>query len=323
MYVAKARANGGFEVFESSMHAAASSRLQLRADLAAGIAAGDLRLHYQPVVDLQTGRTVGYEALVRWLRDGDLVAPSEFIPLAESSGLIGPLTDWVIEEACRTTARWGSGAPRPWISINLPPSQLLREDIGAVLGASLGSSGMAPDRLVIEITESSLLQIESARPALQRLNELGVRVAIDDFGTGYSALSYLGSLPIDIVKIDRSFVVALQRAGPGKAIAEAIIALVTRLGMTTIGEGIETEDQLEQLSALGCHLGQGFYLARPAPEEDLRPLAAPRYLRPRPVDRRDPARKADRTLAGSRTSPSDIAAGTWVGPARSGPATVH
>jgi predicted signal transduction protein with EAL and GGDEF domain len=163
----------------------------------------------------------------------------------------------------------------------------------------------------------------SSRSRSPRCSRSSRRVAIDDFGTGYSALSYLGSLPIDIVKIDRSFVVALQRAGPGKAIAEAIIALVTRLGMTTIGEGIETEDQLEQLSALGCHLGQGFYLARPAAEEDLRPLAEPRYLRPRPVDRRDPGWKTDRTMAGSRTSPADIASGTWVGPARAGPATVH
>jgi diguanylate cyclase (GGDEF)-like protein len=323
MYVAKGHANGSFEVFRSSMQAAASTRLQLRADLAAGIDAGELRLHYQPVVDLHTGRTVGYEALVRWLHDGTLVAPGEFIPIAESSGLIGPLTDWVIAEACRTTAGWGSGAHRPWVSINLPPNQLIREDIVAVLARNLEATGMAPQRLVVEITESSLLRIETARPALQRLSELGIRVAIDDFGTGYSALSYLGSLPIDIVKVDRSFVVALERPGPGKAIAEAIIALVTRLGMTTIGEGIETEDQLDRLAALGCHLGQGYYLARPVAANELRPFEEPIPLRAIDRHRRPRLRAADLLGTGTRAVRSVGAAEVWAASASARPATVH
>jgi diguanylate cyclase len=275
MYVAKSRGKGRFEVFDPSMQAAAMSQLQLRTDLAAGISAGDLRLYYQPVVDLQSGRTVGYEALVRWLHNGQLIAPGEFIPVAESSGLIGPLTDWVLDEACRRMAGLDQGGERPWVSVNVSSSQLLRRDIVARLSATLDNAGLSSDRLVVEITESSLLDVGVARPVIERLSDLGVRVAIDDFGTGYSALSYLARLPIAIVKIDRSFVVALEQEGPEEAIAAAIIALAKRLGLTTIGEGIETAAQLDQLAALGCDLGQGFYLGRPAPTMEIRPTALP------------------------------------------------
>ncbi len=275
MYVAKSRGKGRFEVFDPSMQVAAMSQLQLQTDLAAGISAGDLRLHFQPVVDLRTGRTTGFEALVRWLHDGQLIVPADFIPVAESSGLIGPLTDWVLDETCRRMASLDDAGHRPWVSVNVSSSQLLRPDTVARVRASLERSGLAADRLVLEITESSLLDIGIARPVLERLSELGVRVAIDDFGTGYSALSYLARLPIAIVKIDRSFVVALEQEGPEEAIAAAIIALAKRLGLTTIGEGIETAGQLEQLAALGCDLGQGFYLSRPAPAMDIRPTVLP------------------------------------------------
>jgi diguanylate cyclase (GGDEF)-like protein len=284
MYLAKGRGKGRFEVFEPSMQAAAMTQLQLRTDLAAAISGGDLRLHYQPIVDLTTGRTIGFEALVRWLRDGELVQPRDFIPIAESSGLIGPLTDWVVDEACRTTAVRIKSGERPWVSVNLSSSQLIREDLVGRLTRTLEATGLPPDRLVVEITESSLLEIAVARPAIERLSEIGVRVAIDDFGTGYSALSYLARLPIDIVKIDRSFVVALEQQGPEEAIASAIIALARRLGLTTIGEGIETAAQLGQLAALGCDLGQGFYLGRPAVGQDMRP--SPKAS----GDRRRPAR---------------------------------
>lgn len=271
MYLAKSHGKGRYEVFEPSMQAAAMTQLQLRTDLAAAIAGGDLRLHYQPVVDLTNGRTIGFEALVRWLRNGELIQPRDFIPIAESSGLIGPLTDWVVEEACRTTAIKIKSGERPWVSVNLSSSQLVRDDLVGRLTRTLEATGLSPDRLVVEITESSLLEIAVARPAIERLSEIGVRVAIDDFGTGYSALSYLARLPIDIVKIDRSFVVALEQQGPEEAIASAIIALAKRLGLTTIGEGIETAAQLGQLSALGCDLGQGFFLGRPAVAQDMRP----------------------------------------------------
>jgi diguanylate cyclase (GGDEF)-like protein len=282
MYSAKSRGKGRFEVFEPSMQVAALTQLQLRADLANAIAEKDLRLHYQPVIDLRTGRTVGFEALVRWLRDGRLVGPGEFIPIAEASGLIGPLTDWVVDEACRTAAGWEESGDQ-WMSVNLSSSQLIRQDMVGRIARTLAETGMTPDRFVIEITESSLLEIEVARPAIERLSELGVRVAIDDFGTGYSALSYLARLQIDIVKIDRSFVVALGECGPEAAIAAAIITLAKQLGLTTIGEGIETDAQLDQLAALGCDLGQGFLLGRPAATEDLRRKPIEPRLRPRLV----------------------------------------
>jgi EAL domain-containing protein (putative c-di-GMP-specific phosphodiesterase class I) len=150
-------------------------------------------------------------------------------------------------------------------------SQLIREDLVGRLSRTLQATGLPPNRLVVEITESSLLEIGAARPAIERLSEIGVRVAIDDFGTGYSALSYLARLPIDIVKIDQSFVIALEQQGPEEAIAAAIVALAKRLGLTTIGEGIESAAQLAQLSALGCDLGQGFYLGRPATTQEMRP----------------------------------------------------
>ncbi len=274
MYLAKNHGKGRYEVFEPSMQAAAMTQLQLRTDLAAAIGQGDLLLHYQPVVDLQSGQTIGFEALVRWMRDGQLIPPREFIPIAESSGLIGPLTDWVVEEACRTTAAKTKPGERPWVSVNLSSSELGRDDIAARFSRTLAATGLSPDRLVVEITESSLIEIGVARPAIERLSEIGVRVAIDDFGTGYSALSYLARLPIDIVKIDRSFVVALELQGPEEAIAAAIIALAKRLGLTTVGEGIETAAQLAQLKALGCDLGQGFFLGRPAGGQEMRPSPA-------------------------------------------------
>ena len=280
MYLAKSRGKARLEVFNESMQADAVTQLQRVTDLAGGIAGGDLRLHYQPIVDMRTGRVTGYEALVRWLRDGKLVPPMEFIPLAESSGLIGPLTDWVIAEACRTTAPWGKPGDRPWVSVNLPSSQLVRQDIVSYLARALETSGLSPNRLVIELTESSLVDIDVARPAIERLSEIGVRLAIDDFGTGYSALSYLARLPIDILKIDRSFVTALEEEGPEEAIAAAIIALAKRLGLTTIGEGIETAPQLDRLAALGCDLGQGYYLGRPAADEDRRPTPVAQIPRP-------------------------------------------
>jgi EAL domain-containing protein (putative c-di-GMP-specific phosphodiesterase class I) len=176
-------------------------------------------------------------------------------------------------------ATWGTQGDRPWVSVNLPSSQLVREDLVAYLARTLESSGMSPDRLVIELTESALVDIDVARPAIERLSEIGVRLAIDDFGTGYSALSYLARLPIDILKIDRSFVIALEEEGPEEAIAAAIIALAKRLGLTTIGEGIETAPQLDRLAALGCDLGQGYYLGRPAADEDRRPKPVARIPR--------------------------------------------
>ncbi|MBA2721044.1 MAG: EAL domain-containing protein [Chloroflexi bacterium] len=275
MYLAKSRGQGRYELFEPSMQAVAMTQLQLRTDLATGIADGELRLHYQPIVDLRTGRTIGYEALVRWLHEDRLVPPMEFIPLAESSGLIGPLTDWVVDEACRVIAGWGRAGEPPWVSVNLPSSQLIRTDLVERLTRTLALSGLAADRLVIEITESSLMEIDVARVAIERLSELGVRIAIDDFGTGYSALSYLARLPIDIVKVDRSFVSALQADGPEEAIASAIIVLARQLGLTTIGEGIETAEQAGQLAALGCDLGQGFHLGRPSPDQDFRAMLVP------------------------------------------------
>jgi diguanylate cyclase (GGDEF)-like protein len=266
MYLAKERGKGRLEVHEPGMQAAAVTNLQVRSDLEAGIAAGNLRLHYQPVVDLRSGRTLGREALVRWQRGDELVSPADFIPVAETSGLIDQLTDWVLDEACRTANGWQATVERTWVSVNLSSSQLLRRDLIERILATLETTGLAADRLVLEITESSILDIDVARPAIERLHQIGVRIAIDDFGTGYSALSYLAQLPVDFLKIDRSFVAALEHAGPEEAIAAAIVDLARRLDLTTIAEGIETSSQLRRLASLGCDLGQGYHIARPAPD---------------------------------------------------------
>ncbi len=276
MYLAKDRGKGRLEVYLPGMQAAAVTNLQLRSDLEIGISEGDLRLHYQPVVDLRTGQTLGLEALVRWQRGSELVPPLEFIPVAEASGLIEQLTDWVLCEACRTASRWGDGDDRPWVSVNLSPSQLLRANLTERIMAALAATGLPADRLVLEITESSILDIDAAGPAIERLHAIGVRIAIDDFGTGYSALSYLARLPVDFVKIDRSFVAALANAGPEDAIAAAIVDLARRLNLTTIGEGIESSSQLDRLASLGCDLGQGYHIARPSPNLELDSASAGR-----------------------------------------------
>jgi diguanylate cyclase (GGDEF)-like protein/PAS domain S-box-containing protein len=272
MYMAKARGKDRFVVFEASMHDAAVRRLRLKADLEHGLEAGQFHLMYQPVVDLATGAPVGLEALLRWNHPSWMIGPSEFIPFAEETGMIIPLGRWVLEEACRhAVALDATPSGRDLdISVNVSAVQLARAEFVDEVAGVLHVTGLDPARLILELTESVLLDREGApMTSLARLHDLGVRLAIDDFGTGYSSLSYLHDLPIDILKIDIAFVAALDAGREAPAVVRSIIRLAGTLGLHTIAEGIERPEQAGRLRTLGADYGQGYHFAPPLSSTEL------------------------------------------------------
>ena len=245
-------------------------------DLRLALDRNELRLHYQPLVDLATDRIVGLEALVRWQHPTrGLVPPLSFIPLAEDTGLIVPIGRWVLETACRQARAWLDERPdSPLVmSVNLSPRQFAQPTLVAEVSDILEMTGLPADHLELEITESILLdEGESSAAALRALRELGVGLVLDDFGTGYSSLSYLRRLPLDTIKIDRSFIDGLDSDDANLPIVQAVIALAHGLGIEVVAEGIETAGQLARLRELVCDRGQGFYYARPQPPEQLTAL---------------------------------------------------
>lgn len=272
MYMAKARGKDRFVVFEASMHDAAVRRLRLKADLEHGLEAGQFHLVYQPIIDLASGGPVGLEALLRWNHPSWMIGPAEFVPFAEETGMIIPLGRWVLEEACRhAVALDATPAGRGLdISVNVSAVQLARAEFVDEVAGVLKATGLDPSRLILELTESVLLDREGApMTSLTRLHELGIRLAIDDFGTGYSSLSYLHDLPIDILKIDISFVAALDAGREAPAVVRSIIRLAGTLGLHTIAEGIERPEQAGRLRTLGADYGQGFLFAPPLSSEEL------------------------------------------------------
>ena len=268
MYTAKAAGKRRAAVFEPTMHAAIVARHALSAELKRSMGRGELAVFYQPIVELQTGRIVGAEALVRWRHPTrGLVSPDEFIPLAEENGLILTLGRWVMAEACEQVAAWerGPGLSKEFfVSVNLSPFQLQQAEFVGELESILKATGLAPQRLVVELTETAMFQdTETTIAKLEFVRALGVRIALDDFGTGYSSLGYLRRFPVDILKIAREFVVPSDRDAGEWAFAHAIVALGHTLGLQIIAEGIEEAAQADRLRILGCELGQGFYFARP------------------------------------------------------------
>jgi diguanylate cyclase (GGDEF)-like protein/PAS domain S-box-containing protein len=269
MYQAKERGRDCYEVFDPSMHARAVAQLEITNALRRAVPDGELRLHYQPVIRIESGQTLAYEALVRWQRpDGRLISPADFIPVAEETGLIVPIGTWVLEEACREAATWRGtgGALAPSVAVNLSVRQLHELGLVETVSRVLSTTGLDPYRLTIELTESMLAEDTAAtHETLNALKDLGVRLVIDDFGTGYSSLSYLKRLPVDALKIDQAFVDGLGHGAEDAAIVSAVIGLARGLGVLTVAEGVETQRQLDELRALGCDFAQGFFLGRPRP----------------------------------------------------------
>ncbi len=269
--------------------------LGLETDLHYALKRGELLLHYQPQVDARTGRLSGVEALLRWYRHGELVPPGRFVSLAEETGLIEPIEDWAILEACRQYARWReAGAGAIPVAVNLTASHFLSPELPGVVKRALEQTGVTPAHLELEITESVLLDdLPRAVARMEALNELGVRVAIDDFGTGYSSLQYLRRLPIDRLKIDRAFVSDLGSSPGAEALLSAMLGMAKALGLRTIVEGIETRAQAETLFANGCAQMQGYFFARPAGPEAVLALA----VGPRRADWKFGGRSARREAA--------------------------
>jgi diguanylate cyclase (GGDEF)-like protein/PAS domain S-box-containing protein len=277
MYEAKAGGRAKHAVFHPSMHVRAVTRLAIETDLRRAIDNHQLELHYQPIMWLDGRQIVGVEALVRWRRpDGTLVPPAEFVPVAEETGLIRPIGRWVLHEACRQLARWRSELPQAAglsVSVNVSARQLQDASIVEDVESALQETGLDPGSLILELTESAVIEnFEGASATLQKLRWMSVQLAMDDFGTGYSSLSSLSRLPLDILKIDQSFVARLDQDAEGRAIVYAITSLAAALGVRVTGEGIETASQLSTLVELDCKHGQGFLLARPAPARELTEL---------------------------------------------------
>jgi diguanylate cyclase (GGDEF)-like protein/PAS domain S-box-containing protein len=258
-------------VFVDEMREEVIGRLETETQLRRAIAEGQLRVHYQPVLGLGSRQLVGLEALVRWEHPTrGLVAPSEFVPIAEETGLVVPLGEWVLEEACRRLATWGALVPELTMSVNLSGAQIAQPDIVTRIAAVLDRTRTPPNRIALEITESVLMRdAEDTLSVLKALKDLGVGVHVDDFGTGYSSLSYLKQFPVDALKIDRSFVDGLASDPDDLAIVQAIIGLARSLGMETIAEGVESADQLDVLEELGCDSAQGFLFSPPLPRADV------------------------------------------------------
>ena len=269
MYRAKATGQGGFERYDPGMHTELVQRVQLEADLRRALEEGELFLHYQPTIHLTSGQIVGAEALCRWNHPvRGLVPPTEFIPLAEASGLIRPLGAWVLREACRQAAVWQRAHPdrdKPLaLNVNLSGRQLQHAQVVEDVAGALRESGLPAESLVLEMTESVLMDdSETVLDILGQLKRLGIRLAIDDFGTGYSSLSYLHRFPVDILKIDRSFVERLSRTSDNAELAWTVVRLGQSLQLQTVAEGVEDSAQFLALRRMGCDIGQGYYFGRP------------------------------------------------------------
>lgn len=270
MYQAKSRGKACYALFDPSMHSRAIHQLQIENDMRRALEREEFFLVYQPIVALETQRLVGFEALVRWQHpERGLVNPGEFIPISEETGLILPLGEWVIGEACRQMREWQHAWPALFeasllMSLNLSGKQLMQENIVEYVERALTQHQLDPHHLKLEITEGVVMEnIEVAMRKLDQLRKLGVKLSIDDFGTGYSSLSYLHRLSTDTLKIDRSFVQQMAENNENAEIVRTIITLAKNLHMDVTAEGIETVEQLEMLRALGCEHGQGYLFAKP------------------------------------------------------------
>jgi diguanylate cyclase (GGDEF)-like protein len=267
MYAAKSGGKGRLEVFQPSHHTAHLQRDAVRAELSGALDAEQLELHYQPIVDVSSQQIVGFEALLRWRHpERGLISPLEFIPLAEETGLIVPIGRWVLQEATRQAAAWQNRSPlgRLRMSVNVSVRQFQHPDLVGDVADALRESGLDPSLLTVEITESLFAQdTEATLHKINLLKNMGIRLALDDFGTGYSSLSYLRRFPIDILKIDKSFIDGVTTSPEGHAVVAAITQLGQTLRLEVVAEGLETGEQVEAMRTLDCPFGQGYHFSRP------------------------------------------------------------
>ncbi len=300
MYAAKRHGTHGIQVYVEGLADPARPTATLEEDLRRALRGDQLRLHYQPLVSLDSGEITGLEALVRWAHPvRGLLGPQAFIPLAEQTGIIDELGQWVLDQACSQVRGWQRRTPagrRLALCVNISPRQLDRADLAGQVAAILDRTGFDPTDLTLEVTEDALIDESTALPGLHELSALGIRIALDDFGTGYSSLRYLTQLPVNTLKIDRCFIAELNGTHTRSAVVEAVLRLAHALDLDTVAEGIETADQAAELTLLGCRTGQGFHFARPLPPDDLDAIldrAAPGW----------PVLPADRLTAGPTTHP--------------------
>jgi diguanylate cyclase (GGDEF)-like protein len=268
LYRAKADGGGVYRFFEAEMDARMQARRVLELDLRRAIVTGEFELYYQPIIDVKTGEITSCEALMRWHHpERGMIAPLDFIPLAEATGLIVPIGEWVLRQACSEAASWPNHIT---VAVNLSPAQFKSRSLVSTVVSALATSGLAAGRLELEITELVLLQDnESAFAVLHQLRELGVKIAMDDFGTGYSSLGYLRSFPFDRIKIDQSFIRDLPAKKASLAIVRAVVGLSGSLDIKTTAEGVETAEQLASLTSEGCNEFQGFLFSEPRPAAEI------------------------------------------------------
>jgi diguanylate cyclase (GGDEF)-like protein/PAS domain S-box-containing protein len=274
MYIAKSEGKDRYAVFENEMHEIAVRRFQLEADMRQAIEHEDFEVYYQPIIDLQSEKIIGMEALTRWNHpERGLVPPLDFIPIAEETNLILPLGRWILEEACRQARKWQIECERGddlAITVNISSRQFQDGALVATVTEALQRSGLSAGSLILEITESTMLNdTDATSKKLNELKDLGVRLAIDDFGTGYSSFSYLQRFPVDFLKIDKSFIDKIELGNEGSAVTKAIITMSNTLHLTTIAEGIESPGQRSSLQTLGCEMGQGYHFAKPLRRDDM------------------------------------------------------
>jgi diguanylate cyclase (GGDEF)-like protein len=282
MYRAKGNGKARYELYDETMGAQVGAKLAMQTDLRRALERNELDVHYQPIVELGTWETVGVEALVRWRHPTKgLVPPLEFIPIAEETGLIVAVGQWVLEQSCRQVAGWQHDE-QPALRLNVNLSSRQFRDVGLLddVAWTLEETGLDPQLLTFEITETTVMDnVDSAARTMELLTDLGVKLVIDDFGVGYSSLNYLKRFPVAGLKIDKSFVDGLDRDPTDLAIVEATVMFAASTGLDVTAEGIETEVQAQRLAGLGCDKGQGYYFARPLPPDDAAELLVARHHR--------------------------------------------
>jgi EAL domain-containing protein (putative c-di-GMP-specific phosphodiesterase class I) len=276
MYHAKNHGRGGLELFDNDMHARAVGLLQLETDLRRALTRGEFRVHYQPIISLDNRHIIGFESLIRWEHPQQgLISPAKFVQIAEDTGLIIEMDQWMLRESCAQVRTWQEEFPADpplSISVNLSGKQFAHPDLNDRIREILAETNVSPESLKLEITESSLIENpEAAANTLRMLKELGIRISLDDFGTGYSSLSYLHRFPIDTIKIDRSFIARLN-VSKNSEIVKAIVTLASNLGMEVIAEGVETDEQIARLTGMNCAYVQGYMFSRPLPANEVRDL---------------------------------------------------